>query len=221
MISNQKQIYKKSFMERSMNKVLFEEKEIFPSKVVCVGRNYAEHIYELGNEIPSSMVLFMKPNSSISQSLHVRQDEPVHYEGELSFLVKDSKIEAVAFGLDLTKRELQNELKKSSLPWERAKAFDGAAVFSPFVKVKQADIKSLSLKLYINDRLMQKGGVESMMYKPADIIKEIENFSTLLDGDIVMSGTPKGVGIVNQKDNFRAEIFIADKRIIQHSWIAE
>ena len=117
-----------------MNAIVLKNIEIFPSKVVCIGRNYMEHIKELNNEIPEDMVFFIKPNSAISNKLvFPKNQNSCHYEAEISFLIEDNKITAVAFGLDLTLREVQNKLKEKGLPWERAKAFDGAAVFSKFI----------------------------------------------------------------------------------------
>ncbi len=202
-----------------MKTVNFESKKIAPAKIVCIGRNYVEHIKELGNEIPSSMVIFMKPNSSIDEKLFTCKDEPIHYEGEISFLIINSKIAGVGFGLDLTKRGIQSKLKEKGLPWERAKAFDGASVFSDFVKFS-GDTSSLHVKLFINDKLIQNGSVTHMLYRPEDILEEIESFSCLQNGDIVMSGTPKGVGIVNQGDKFIGEIYQDDKLLIQKEWIA-
>jgi len=203
-----------------MKTVNFNGREITPSKVVCIGRNYVEHIEELGNEIPSSMVIFMKPNSSIKAKLISGNDEPIHYEGEISFVVLDGKISGVGFGLDLTKRGLQSKLKEKGLPWERAKAFDGASVFSDFVKFS-GDTNSLHVKVFINDELIQDGSVTHMLYKPEEMLKEIESFSTLEDGDIVMSGTPKGVGVINKADKFLGQIFKEDKLLVEKKWIAK
>jgi len=202
-----------------MNTVSVNKHSIVPSKVVCVGRNYVEHIKELNNEMPTSMVLFMKPNSAISDNLKAGEKE-LHYEGEISFLIKDSKISAVGFGLDLTDRKLQSELKKKGLPWERAKAFDKAAVFSDFVEIDEDKISRLNLKLYINGKLVQIGGVELMIYAPTVILEEISSFCTLFDGDIVMSGTPKGVGTFKTGDEFRGEIYIDDKLAVSKTWVA-
>ncbi len=202
-----------------MRTVHFEQNKITPSKIVCIGRNYVEHIKELGNEMPSSMVIFMKPNSSISDKLFTCKEEPIHYEGEISFLIKDKKISGVGFGLDLTKRGIQSKLKEKGLPWERAKAFDGASVFSDFVDFDR-DTNSLHVKLFINDKLIQDGSVTHMLYKPEEMINEISSFSTLEDGDIVMSGTPKGVGIVTKGDKFRGEIYENNKLLIQKEWLA-
>ena len=203
-----------------MKTVNFNDREITPSKIICIGRNYVEHIEELGNEIPSSMVIFMKPNSSINSKLYSTQDELIHYEGEISFIILDGKISGVGFGLDLTKRGLQSKLKEKGLPWERAKAFDGASVFSDFVKFS-GDTNSLHVKLYINDELIQNGSVTHMLYKPQEMLKEIESFSTFEDGDIVMSGTPKGVGVVNKEDKFLGQIFQEDKLLVEKKWIAK
>lgn len=203
-----------------MKTVNFNGREITPSKIICIGRNYVEHIEELGNEIPSSMVIFMKPNSSISAKLFSSKDEPIHYEGEISFIVLDGKISGVGFGLDLTKRGLQSKLKEKGLPWERAKAFDGASVFSDFVKMS-GDIKALHVKLFINDELVQDGSVTHMLYKPEEMLKEIESFSTFEDGDILMSGTPKGVGVVKKGDKFLGQIFKDNKLLTQKKWTAK
>ncbi len=202
-----------------MKSVLFEGRSIYPTKIVCVGRNYVEHIKELGNEMPSSMVLFMKPNSAVTDILDSKEGS-LHYEGEISFLIKDLQIAGVGFGLDLTDRALQGRLKEKGLPWERAKAFDKAALFSEFVAIDKDDLTNLSLKLYINAKLKQGGGVELMIYKPNDIISEINSFSTLEDGDIVMSGTPKGVGRFNPGDRFLGEIWSGNKKLISKEWIA-
>ena len=201
-----------------MNSIIFNNSKITPSKVVCVGRNYVEHIKELGNEIPKNMVLFLKPNSAISNQLkHVSEDN--HYEGEISFLIMDKKIAGVGFGLDLTKRELQSYLKNKGLPWERAKCFDGAAVFSRFVPFTD-EVNELGLELYINNNLVQKGEIAQMIYKPQTILKEIMSFLTLEDGDIIMSGTPKGVGKYIKGDKFLGRILYKDTILVEHEWIA-
>ena len=194
-----------------MNKILLDNNEIFPSKVVCIGRNYIEHIKELKNEIPEEMVFFIKPNSSISNKLiFPKNQNSCHYEAEISFLIKDNKISAVAFGLDLTLREIQNKLKQKGLPWERAKAFDGAAVFSKFISFKD-DISKLGIELFINGELKQKGDIPMMINKPLQIIKEANTFLSFEDGDILMSGTPSGVGEFKKGDIFVGKILFENK----------
>ena len=135
-----------------MKQIKFEDSYITPSKVVCVGRNYVEHIYELGNEIPSNMVIFNKPNSAIGNKLYYFYED-TRFEGEICFLIKDKKISGVGFGLDLTKADTQGYLKSKGLPWERAKAFDNSAVFSSFVPFDMKDIQNIKLgkKLALED----------------------------------------------------------------------
>ncbi|MBT8764425.1 fumarylacetoacetate hydrolase family protein [Desulfohalobiaceae bacterium Ax17] len=202
-----------------MKKVIFNSKKLIPSKIVCIGRNYVEHIKELNNEIPSSMVIFNKPNSSISHELYWISED-CHFEGEICFVIEKGEIAGVGFGLDLTKRELQTKLKSKGLPWERAKAFDNSALFSEFVKF-DGDFKSLRLELLINDKLVQSGGYDLMIYKPAEILKEIKSFMSLEDGDIVMTGTPKGVGTYKTGDKFVGRIYSDEKILIEKTWIAK
>ena len=116
-----------------MKSVKLDGNEFQPSKIVCIGRNYVDHIKELGNEVPSQPVVFLKPNSAISAEIHSGGEDEIHFEGEISFMVIAGQLEAVGFGLDLTKREIQTSLRKKGMPWERSKAFDGSAVFSDFV----------------------------------------------------------------------------------------
>jgi 2-keto-4-pentenoate hydratase/2-oxohepta-3-ene-1,7-dioic acid hydratase in catechol pathway len=204
-----------------MNTIKFASEQITPSKIVCIGRNYIEHIQELGNEVPDNMVIFIKPNSSISTQLKSTIDEPIHYEAEICFMVKRDKLDAVGFGLDLTKRGLQSRLKGKGLPWERAKAFDGAACFSEFMPLGDTPIESLSLRLDINGKETQNGSFPLMIYKPQDILHEISSFMTLNDGDIIMTGTPKGVGVINPQDHFNGKILSAEVTLVSQEWVAE
>jgi len=202
-----------------MNTITFQNQQITPSKVVCVGRNYVEHIHELNNEMPSQMVLFNKPNSSITNTLYYFS--PTHrYEGELCFLIENKQITAIGFGLDLTNKEAQEYAKKKGLPWERAKAFDNSAVFSEFIAFS-GDLKDISFKLWINGELKQEGNYDLMIYKPATILEEIVSFMSLEDGDIIMSGTPKGVGNYKKGDIFEAKIYENDKAILSCSFKAQ
>ncbi len=203
-----------------MNKIIVENREVIPSKIVCVGQNYVKHIQELGNEIPDNMVLFIKPNSSISEKLVSFHEEQIHYEGEISFLVEEGRFSAVGFGLDLTKRSLQKKLREQGLPWERSKAFDGAAVFSEFVSINDS-AALFSVDLSINGKTVQSGDVNHMIYKPGEILAEILTCMTLNDGDIVMTGTPSGVGIFSPGDEFVGQISENDKPIVSASWVAE
>jgi len=204
-----------------MNKVLLDKKEVIPSKIVCIGRNYVEHIEELNNEIPDQPVIFLKPNSSITHTLQpTHGGEPLHYESELCFIVENNRLSAVGFGLDLTKRGLQSKLKAKGLPWERAKAFDGSAVFSHFVPLTE-ESPFLTIRLEINGQTVQEGNTGQMINKPDNIFKEISTFMTLSDGDIVMTGTPKGVGTIQAGDHFHGEVLLNGNLIIKADWTAE
>ena len=200
-----------------MKTITYENQQLEVSKVVCIGRNYVEHIEELGNEVPSSMVVFNKPNSAISDRLYYFS-EHCRFEGEICFLIRDSKIDAVGFGVDLTHADIQNHLKSKGLPWERAKAFDNSAVLSDFVPICE-DLKTLKMKLSINDELVQFATYDLMMYKPDTMLLEIKSFMTLEDNDIVMSGTPKGVGTYSQGDRFVGQIFSGDTLLVEKEWV--
>lgn len=203
-----------------MNSIIINNKEIFPSKVVCIGRNYSEHIKELNNEVPEDMVFFIKPNSSISSNLVFPSgNNSCHYEAEISFLIEEGKVSAVGFGLDLTLREVQSKLKTKGLPWERAKAFDGAAVFTKFINFN-GSIEDLGLELYINDELKQKGDVSMMINKPHEIINEAKTFLSFEDGDILMTGTPQGVGSFEIGDTFIGKIIYKNKVLVEQKFQA-
>ncbi len=203
-----------------MNTIDVDGRTCRPSKILCVGRNYRAHIEELGNEIPESMVIFHKPNSAISDTLRSAiDDQPLHYESELAFTVKAGNLHAVGFGLDLTKRRLQSALKAKGLPWERAKAFDGSALFSAFIPLPD-NIEGLSLQLDVDGELRQAGGTSLMIYTPAQIIRELKTFTTLEDGDIIMTGTPAGVGEITAGQYFEGKVLFAGKTLVSESWTA-
>lgn len=202
-----------------MKTIQYKNQDQEVSKVVCIGRNYVAHIEELGNEVPSSMVVFNKPNSAISDTLYYFS-EHCRYEGEICFLIRDAKIDGIGFGLDLTHADIQNYLKSKSLPWERAKAFDHSAVLSEFVSL-DVDISTLKMKLYINDKLVQFATYNLMMYKPDTMLSEIQSFMTLEDNDIIMSGTPKGVGNYSLGDKFVGQVFSGELLLLEKEWIVK
>ncbi|MFT7860903.1 MAG: fumarylacetoacetate hydrolase family protein [Sulfurimonas sp.] len=199
-----------------MKTIKFENKELTPSKIVCIGRNYVEHIYELGNEIPESMVVFNKPNSALCKELYYFNDE-TRFEGEICYLIENSQISGIGFGLDLTHADIQNKMKSKGLPWERAKAFNGSAVLGHFVSFS-GDLKKLRFELYINDQLRQEATYDLMIYKPDVMLEEIERFMGLEDGDVIMSGTPKGVGNYSVGDVFRGVIYYNDEILVESFW---
>ena len=201
-----------------MHTVIRENQAVVPSKIVCAGRNYVEHIAELDNEVPTEPVIFVKPNSALSEELRSDGDD-IHFEGEISFLLQNGQIDAVGFGLDLTRRAVQTSLKKQGLPWERAKAFDGSAVFSQFVRF-DGNLEALRLELLINGQLAQHGGTPLMLFKPAQLLASIQSFMSLNDGDILMTGTPKGVGPVQRGAIFTGRIYSGNKLLVEQQWTA-
>jgi 2-keto-4-pentenoate hydratase/2-oxohepta-3-ene-1,7-dioic acid hydratase in catechol pathway len=205
---------------RVMKSVVVGDETFYPSKILCVGRNYVEHIRELGNEVPENMVVFNKPNSSIATELYSFLDEQLHYEAEICFIVREKKLYAVGFGLDLTKRGLQSALKSKGLPWERAKAFNHSAKFSRFVPLDDMNIDELEVELFINSMRMQLGSTTQMLYKPDVILSELNTYTHLEDGDIVMTGTPQGVGEIVAGDRFLGRIKHQGKAIIEVEWVA-
>jgi 2-keto-4-pentenoate hydratase/2-oxohepta-3-ene-1,7-dioic acid hydratase in catechol pathway len=187
-----------------------------PSKIVCVGRNYAEHAKELGNEIPESPVLFIKPPSSLSSlGEGIRWNTALgecHHECELSILIgskltnassaeAEAAIAGVTLGLDLTLRDLQTKLKNKGQPWERAKAFDGACLLGEWLEPSDvADLKHANFDLRINGEVRQQGDTSDMLFDVVALLVEISQNFTLEAGDVVMTGTPAGVGPLKSGD---------------------
>ncbi|OLQ94187.1 2-keto-4-pentenoate hydratase [Vibrio ponticus] len=203
-----------------MHSIIVEDNPIQPTKVLCVGRNYLDHIAELNNAVPEQMVVFNKPSTAITNQLTAYHQERLHYEGEICFVVNNGQLSAVGIGLDLTKRELQATLKQQGLPWERAKAFDGSAVFSRFISLQGLTIDELEIELFINCVRVQRGGVKQMIYPPQVIVDELKSYTTLCDGDVIMTGTPKGVGEVQAGDIFLGRLIHAGKTLIEIEWLA-
>lgn len=185
-------------------------------KILAIGRNYAEHIAELNNERPDEPVIFSKPDTAI-----LRDNEPFYYPDfsqdihhELEIIVKISKmgknIEAkfahkyydeIGLGIDFTARDVQSKLKAKGLPWELAKAFNGSAPISAFVpKTNFADLAKVNFHLEINGETRQQGNTAMMLWNVDEIIAFVSRFFTLKQGDIIFTGTPKGVGPVQIGD---------------------
>ncbi|MDP5291906.1 fumarylacetoacetate hydrolase family protein [Oceanimonas sp. CHS3-5] len=185
-------------------------------KVVCVGRSYRDHAEELNNPVPDAPLLFIKPATSLApldEPLLLPADQgPVHHEVEVALLVgrrlcKASPAEAlnavagVGLALDLTLRALQDELKAKGQPWERAKAFDGSCPMGPFVSPDLlAPLQQLDFSLTVNGQPRQTGNTKLMMWSLGELLAEISGCFTLMPGDIVLTGTPKGVGELNAGD---------------------
>lgn len=185
-------------------------------KIICIGRNYAKHIEELENEKPENPVIFLKPNSAIlikNQPFFIPPfSNDIHYEVEV--LVKINKVgkyidekfahkyyDEVGLGIDFTARDIQDKCKEKGLPWEKAKAFDGSAVISEFIpKEKLGDLSNLEFSLQKNNEIVQRGNTNAMLWKIDELIAYISQFFTLKKGDVIFTGTPAGVGKVNEDD---------------------
>ena len=185
-------------------------------KAVCVGRNYAAHAKELGNAVPQTPILFLKPSTAIvplSPSFTIPNDRgSCHYETEIAVLIgktissidADDVAEAIAgygLALDLTLRDVQNQLKAQGYPWEVAKAFDGACPLSPFIKPELVtDIKHTEFSLMVNGEPRQQGFSHDMITPVYALIAYISQIFILQAGDIVLTGTPEGVAALQRGD---------------------
>ncbi|WP_413512744.1 fumarylacetoacetate hydrolase family protein [Myroides odoratus] len=196
-------------------------------KIICVGRNYVEHIAELNNERPDEPVLFIKPDSALlgKELPFVIPDfsQDIQYEAEV--VVKITKLgkhiyakfaskyyEEVSLGIDFTARDLQSKLKEKGLPWEKAKAFDNAAVVGNFIsKTVFESLDDLSFSLLKNGLPVQQATTEQMIWKIDELIAEVSKYFTLKKGDLIFTGTPAGVGKVSAGDTL--EGFLEDKRV--------
>ncbi|QDP84403.1 fumarylacetoacetate hydrolase family protein [Chryseobacterium sp. SNU WT5] len=195
-------------------------------KIICIGRNYVQHAQELGNEIPSSPVIFMKPDTAVlkkGSDFYIPEfSNDVHYE--LEVVLKISKggkyiqeenaskhFDEIGLGIDFTARDLQSELKSKGLPWELSKAFDGSAVISEFYSKDEFDIKNMNFSLLKNKEEAQNGNTSLMIFSPEKIIAFVSQYFTLRVGDLIFTGTPKGVGKVTENDQLDA--FLEDKKL--------
>ncbi len=197
----------------------------FPmGKVVCVGRNYAEHAKELNNPVPTEPLLFIKPGScvvALDDSFSIPNDErgAVHYEAEIAVLIgkplsrkpnAEEVLDAIsgfAPALDLTLRELQDKLKAKAYPWEVAKSFDGACVLAPFVPGDAVeDLADLGIRLSLNGELRQDGNSRDMLNPILPLIQHICGHFSLQAGDVILTGTPVGVGPLTAGDGLELEL---------------
>lgn len=197
-------------------------------KILCIGRNYAEHIAELQNERPSEPVIFIKPDTAL-----LRDNEPfyipdfsndLHYEVEIVLKINKmgKNIEAkfaskyydeIGIGIDFTARDVQAKLKEKGLPWEKAKGFNGSAPVSGFFpKSEIADMNNLNFRLEINNEIRQNGNTSMMLWNFDEIIAEISKYFTLKTGDLIFTGTPAGVGAVKIGDRLTA--YIEDRKML-------
>lgn len=187
-------------------------------KIFCIGRNYVDHIHELGNQVPENMVIFMKPNTAIHLA-----DKPwvlpsfsneIHFECEIVLKVNKSGkniplenandyFNEISLGIDFTARDIQTRQKEKGLPWEIAKAFDHSAVVGRFIPKSAVDLSNIQFQLLKNETLVQNGNSNCMMHSFKELISEISHFFTIESGDLIYTGTPAGVGKIASKDHYK------------------
>ena len=185
-------------------------------KIICIGRNYADHITELNNERPSEPVIFLKPETAVILKkfpfVIPEFSQDVHHEVEV--LVKINKVgkyiepkfahkyyDEIGLGIDFTARDVQSRLKEKGLPWEKAKAFDGSAIISDFLPKKDfSSMENINFELTNNGQIVQSGNTNLMLWKIDEIIAYVSQYFTLKKGDIIFTGTPKGVAAVKEGD---------------------
>lgn len=198
-------------------------------KIICIGRNYIEHAKELNNPVPAKPVFFMKPDTALLQKnnpfFYPAFSSDVHYETELVLKINrngkyieeqfaDKYYDEIGIGIDFTARDLQAEQKKKGLPWEIAKAFDGAAPVGQFVnKSKFKDLNDINFSLQINGETRQEGNTRDMIFSFNRIIAYVSQFISLKTGDLIFTGTPAGVGPTKINDRFEA--FIEGEKLLE------
>lgn len=198
-------------------------------KIICVGRNYVEHVRELNNEISEEPVIFLKPETAIplrnEPFFYPAFSTDVHYEVEV--LVKINRVgknidekfahkyyDEIGIGIDFTARDLQSKLKAKGLPWERAKGFNGSAPMSGFVpKSTFPDLQDLNFRLDINGETRQRGNTSLMLYKIDYLIAFVSQYFLLQQGDVLFTGTPAGVGPVQIGDRLTA--YLEDQKMLE------
>lgn len=194
-----------------------------PSKIICVGRSYADHAKELGNAIPDRPVLFIKPPSSlVSLDQEITWNTALgscHFECELSLRIDRSlknesdsvkalqAIGAVTLGLDLTLRDLQDDLKKKGHPWERAKAYDGSCVLADWVDLSEVeDWGNIQYSFEVNNQVRQQGNTGMLIFDIGTLLSDMSQSFTLEAGDVVMTGTPAGVAALHAGDQLKMKL---------------
>ena len=196
-------------------------------KIICVGQNYLNHIKELNSKRNKSPILFLKPDSSIiqkNQPFFIPEfSKEIHYEAEI--ILKFDKLgkhidrkfsnkyyNQISLGIDFTARDLQEKLKKSGHPWEKAKSFDNSAVVGDWIDVNNfQDINNINFCLKLNNEIVQSSNSSNMIWKIDDLVTEVSNYFTLKIGDILFTGTPEGVGKVNIGDILDG--FLEEKKV--------
>ena len=198
-------------------------------KIICIGRNYAEHAKELNNAIPTEPVFFMKPDTAL-----LKDSDPFYYPDftkdlhhEIEIVIKINKVgkhideqfahryyDEIGLGIDFTARDVQTQLKEKGLPWEKAKAFDHSAVIGAFLPKKEfSSMENINFELKSNGQSVQVGNTELMLWNIDALVSYVSQFFTLKKGDIIFTGTPKGVAKVTEGDVL--EGFIEGKSVFK------
>jgi len=198
-------------------------------KIICIGRNYVDHAKELGNDIPSEPIFFLKPATAIQPKGHPffipHFSNDIHYEVEL--VIKINKAgkhieerfahkyyDQIGLGIDFTARDIQEECKAKGLPWEKAKGFDGSAQISRnFIDKAELALNDITFSLEKNEEQVQLGNSKNMLFSFDKIITHISKFYTLQIGDLIYTGTPEGVGPVKAGDKLKG--FIGEKEMLK------
>ena len=184
-------------------------------KIICIGRNYAEHAKELNNDVPSEPVVFLKPETCLLAPrmpfFYPDFSKDIHHEAEV--VIKINRVgkhtleqfahkyyHELSIGIDFTARDLQKEVKEKGLPWERAKSFDGAAPVGKFIDKKNIDLNKLNFKLSKNGKEVQVGNTSNMIFSFDYLVSYVSHFITLKKGDLIFTGTPAGVGKIQKGD---------------------
>jgi 2-keto-4-pentenoate hydratase/2-oxohepta-3-ene-1,7-dioic acid hydratase in catechol pathway len=191
-------------------------------KIICIGRNYAEHAKEMNSPVPTEPIFFLKPDTAI-----IKDNQPFYYPDfskeihhEVELVIKINKTgknidaqfahkyyDEIGIGIDFTARDIQAKCKEKGLPWEKAKAFDGSAPIGKFIdKKKIADLNNIHFKLLINGKSVQEGNTKDLLFTFDTLIAYVSTFFTLKTGDLIYTGTPEGVGPVVIGDKLEASI---------------
>ncbi len=195
-------------------------------KIICVGRNYADHAKELNNEVPKEPVIFLKPETAVvpkKMPFFIPDfSEEVHYEAEvvvrINRLGKHIQEEfahkyynQVTLGVDFTARDVQQKCKEKGLPWEKAKAFDGSAIVGKMIDKNELDINDLNFHLEVNEKTVQSANTSEMLFSVDKIIAYVSKYFTLKIGDLIFTGTPAGVGKIYKNDSIKG--FLSEREV--------
>jgi 2-keto-4-pentenoate hydratase/2-oxohepta-3-ene-1,7-dioic acid hydratase in catechol pathway len=197
-------------------------------KIICIGRNYADHAKELNNPVPKEPVFFLKPDTALlpKKNPFVYPSFSKNIQHEVEIVIKINRLgkhieekfahkyyNEIGVGVDFTARDLQQQCKEQGMPWEKAKAFDGSAPTSPFVTIDQFDdINNLDFSIQINGETKQAGNTNDMLFNFNQIIAYVSQFFTLKIGDLIYTGTPAGVGPITINDSI--DCYLEDKKML-------